>query len=40
MAGDDPVDNAFWNRIVNPGMIDGANQGVVGRAFAEEFGKL
>jgi glyoxylase-like metal-dependent hydrolase (beta-lactamase superfamily II) len=40
MAGDDPVDNAFWNRIVNPGMIDGANQGVVGRAFAEEIGKL
>lgn len=40
MAGDDPVDNAFWNRIVNPGMIDGANQGVVGRAFAEEVGKL
>jgi cyclase len=40
MAGEDPVDNAFWNRIVNPGMIDGANQGVVGRAFAEEIGKL
>jgi len=40
MAGDDPVNNAFWTRIVNPGMIDGANQGVVGRAFAEEMGKL
>ena len=40
MAGDDPVDNAFWERIVNPGMIDGVNQGVVGRAFAEEIGKL
>jgi hypothetical protein len=40
MAGDDPANNAFWIRIVNPGMIDGANQGVVGRAFAEELGKL
>ncbi len=40
MTGDDPVDNAFWIRIVNPGMIDGANQGVVGRAYAEEIGKL
>jgi glyoxylase-like metal-dependent hydrolase (beta-lactamase superfamily II) len=40
MAGDDPVDNAFWKRIVDPGVIDGVTQGVVGRAYAEEIGKL
>jgi cyclase len=40
MAGDEPANNAFWERIVNPGIIDGVNQGVVGRAFAEEIGKL
>jgi glyoxylase-like metal-dependent hydrolase (beta-lactamase superfamily II) len=40
MAGDDPVDQAFWSRIVDPGMLDGVNQGVVGRAYAEEVGRL
>ena len=40
MTGGDAQNEAFWERIVNPGMIDGANQGVVGRAFAEEIGRL
>lgn len=40
MTGGNAVDEGFWNRIVNPGMIDGINQGVVGRAYAEETGKL
>jgi cyclase len=40
MTGGNPVDESFWNRIVNPGMIDGIAQGVVGRAYAEETGKL
>lgn len=40
MAGDNPSNNDFWKRIVNPGTLDGVNQGVVGRAFAEEIGKL
>jgi cyclase len=40
MAGDDPGNNDFWQRIVNPGMIGGVNQGVVGRAYAEEIGRL
>ena len=40
MTGGDPSNSDFWERIVNPGMIGGVNQGVVGRAFAEETGKL
>jgi len=40
MAGEDPVDVDFWRRIVDPGMLEGINQGVVGRAFAEEIGRL
>jgi cyclase len=39
MTTGNPTDEAFWIRIVNPGMIDGINQGVVGRAYAEELGK-
>lgn len=40
MAGDDPDNNDFWKNIVDPGMLGGVNQGVVGRAFAEEIGRL
>lgn len=40
MAGDDPVNNEFWKDIVDPGLLDGVNQGVVGRAYAEEIGRL
>jgi len=40
MAGDDPVNDEFWKDIVDPGMLDGVNQGVVGRAYAEEIGRL
>ena len=40
MAGDDRENNDFWERIVDPGMLGGINQGVVGRAYAEETGKL
>jgi glyoxylase-like metal-dependent hydrolase (beta-lactamase superfamily II) len=40
MAGDDPSNLDFWKRIVDPGMLDGVKQGVVGRAFAEEIGRL
>jgi glyoxylase-like metal-dependent hydrolase (beta-lactamase superfamily II) len=40
MAGNDPSNNEFWGSIVDPGMIGGENQGVVGRTFAEELGKL
>ena len=40
MAGDDPSNNDFWERIVDPGVIGGINQGVVGRAYAEELGRL
>jgi glyoxylase-like metal-dependent hydrolase (beta-lactamase superfamily II) len=40
MAGDDPDNNDFWKNIVDPGMLGGVNQGVVGRAYAEEIGRL
>ena len=40
MAGDDPENLQFWKNIVDPGMIGGVNQGIVGRAYAEETGKL
>jgi len=40
MAGGDPENLEFWKNIVDPGMIGGVNQGVVGRAYAEETGKL
>ncbi|MBZ5722879.1 MAG: MBL fold metallo-hydrolase [Acidobacteriia bacterium] len=40
MAGDDPANNDFWKNIVDPGMLGGVNQGVVGRAYAEEIGRL
>ena len=40
MTGGDPSNGDFWERIVNPGIIGGVNQGVVGRAYAEEIGKL
>jgi cyclase len=40
MAGDDPSNNDFWKDIVDPGLLGGINQGVVGRAYAEEIGKL
>jgi hypothetical protein len=39
MTGGDPANADFWERIVNPGIIGGVNQGVVGRAYAEETGK-
>lgn len=39
MTGDDPDNVAFWEDIVDPGMIGGTNQGVVGRTFAEEIGR-
>ena len=40
MAGDDPDNNDFWKSIVDPGMLGGVNQGVVGRAYAQEIGRL
>jgi len=39
MAGDDPVNLDFWQNIVE-GLGGTANQGLVGRAFDEETGKL
>jgi glyoxylase-like metal-dependent hydrolase (beta-lactamase superfamily II) len=39
MAGDDPVTLDFWRSIVE-GLGGTANQGLVGRAFDEETGKL
>jgi glyoxylase-like metal-dependent hydrolase (beta-lactamase superfamily II) len=40
MTGDDPSNNDFWKDIVDPGLLGGVNQGVVGRAYAEEIGRL
>ena len=40
MAGDDPSNLELWKAIVDPSIVSGANQGVVGRAFAEETGRL
>ena len=40
MTGDDPINVEFWQDIVDPGMIGGVNQGVVGRTYAEEMGRL
>lgn len=39
MTGHDPDNDDFWKDIVDPGMIGGINQGVVGRTFAEEIGR-
>ena len=39
MTGGDADNLAFWEDIVDPGMIGGIDQGVVGRAFAEEIGR-
>jgi glyoxylase-like metal-dependent hydrolase (beta-lactamase superfamily II) len=40
MAGDDAANIDFWKNIVDPGLLGGVNQGVVGRAYAEEIGRL
>ncbi len=40
MTGDDPANLDFWKDIVDPGLLGGVNQGVVGRAYAEEIGRL
>jgi glyoxylase-like metal-dependent hydrolase (beta-lactamase superfamily II) len=40
MAGDDLGNIDFWKNIVDPGLLGGVNQGVVGRAYAEEIGRL
>jgi hypothetical protein len=40
MTGNDPENNDFWKDIVDPGLLGGVNQGVVGRAYAEEIGRL
>lgn len=39
MTGGDPDNDEFWKDIVDPGIIGGLNQGVVGRTFAEEIGR-
>ena len=40
MTGDDPVNVDFWKDIVDPGLLGGVNEGVVGRAYLEEIGRL
>jgi hypothetical protein len=40
MTGDDPVNVDFWKSIVDPGLLGGVDEGVVGRAYMEEIGRL